>query len=81
MPKSQRSGNALSTMKYRGDKEAAEMGRASRDKGPRRERQVVALHQGMGIKAERVPLSGAVRYQGNGPTFKASRFLAKLANN
>jgi hypothetical protein len=42
------------------------MSRASRDKGARRERQVVELHRAMGIKAERVPLSGAARYQGNG---------------
>jgi Holliday junction resolvase len=42
------------------------MGRASRDKGARRERQIVDLHTAMGIKAERVPLSGAARYQGNG---------------
>ena len=42
------------------------MGKASRDKGQRRERQVVTLHQDMGVKAERVPLSGASKYQGNG---------------
>ncbi len=42
------------------------MGKPSRDKGQRRERQVVALHTGIGIHAERVPLSGASRYQGNG---------------
>jgi hypothetical protein len=42
------------------------MGRASRDKGARRERQVVAMHQAIGVRCERVPLSGAVRYQGNG---------------
>src|SRR3954471_3629686 len=41
-------------------------GRAHRQKGDRREREIVALHLGMGCKAERVPLSGAVRYQGNG---------------
>jgi hypothetical protein len=42
------------------------MGKASRDKGARRERQLIAMHVDLGIKAERVPLSGAVRYQGNG---------------
>ena len=41
------------------------MGKASRDKGQRRERQIVALHIALGIHAERVPLSGASRYQGN----------------
>ena len=42
------------------------MGRASRDKGQRGEGQVVALHTDMGVKAERVPLSGASHYRGNG---------------
>ncbi len=42
------------------------MGKPSRDKGQRRERQIVALHVDLGIHAERVPLSGASRYQGNG---------------
>lgn len=42
------------------------MGKPSRDKGARREREIVALHIEHGIKAERVPLSGAQRYQGNG---------------
>ena len=42
------------------------MGKASRDKGQRRERQIVALHLDMGVKAERVPLSGASKYRGNG---------------
>ncbi len=42
------------------------MGKPSRDKGQRRERQIVALHVALGIHAERVPLSGASRYQGNG---------------
>lgn len=41
-------------------------GRPSRDKGARREREIVALHKALGIKAERVPLSGAAAYQGNG---------------
>ncbi len=42
------------------------MGKSSRDKGQRRERQVLKLHTDLGIHAERVPLSGASRYQGNG---------------
>ena len=42
------------------------MGRASRDKGQRRERQVVALHEDLGVRAEKVPLSGATSYQGAG---------------
>lgn len=42
------------------------MGKASRDKGLRRERAVVEIHTKCGIHAERVPLSGALRYQGNG---------------
>lgn len=39
---------------------------ASRDKGARIEREIVALHRGLGVKAERVPLSGATRHRGNG---------------
>ncbi len=42
------------------------MGKASRDKGLRRERAIVDLHRKCGIHAERVPLSGALRYRGNG---------------
>ena len=41
-------------------------GRASRQKGDRREREIVAQHIEIGIHSERVPLSGAQRYQGNG---------------
>jgi Holliday junction resolvase len=41
-------------------------GRLSRDKGARAEREIARLHAGLGIKAERVPLSGAVRYRENG---------------
>ena len=39
------------------------MGKASRDKGARRERQIVDLHRDAGIKSERVPLSGAMRFR------------------
>ena len=42
------------------------MGKASRDKGLRRERALVEIHKQSGIAAERVPLSGATRYRGNG---------------
>jgi hypothetical protein len=42
------------------------MGKASRDKGIRRERGLVEIHTKCGIHAERVPLSGASHYQGNG---------------
>lgn len=42
------------------------MGKPSRDKGLRRERALVELHRRCGIHAERIPLSGASRYQGNG---------------
>ena len=42
------------------------MGKASRDKGLRRERAIVDIHTKSGLRAERVPLSGATRYRGNG---------------
>lgn len=42
------------------------MGKLSRDKGVRREREIVQLHRTIGVYAERVPLSGGMRYQGNG---------------
>ena len=42
------------------------MGKPSRDKGLRRERAIVELHAKCGLRAERVPLSGAARYRGNG---------------
>ena len=41
-------------------------GAGHRRKGDRVERELVALHLGLGIHSERVPLSGASRYQGNG---------------
>ena len=41
------------------------MGKASRDKGLRRERAIVDVHRKSGIHAERVPLSGALGYRGN----------------
>jgi hypothetical protein len=42
------------------------MSRWSRDKGARIEREVVAAHAELGVVGERVPLSGAARYRGNG---------------
>lgn len=42
------------------------MGKPSRDKGLRIERELVQLHRDMGIYAERVPLSGASKYRENG---------------
>ena len=42
------------------------MGKPSRDKGLRRERAIVDIHVKSSIRAERVPLSGALRYRGNG---------------
>jgi len=44
----------------------AAVSRLSRDKGLRAEREIVAAHADLGIKGERVPLSGAARYRGNG---------------
>lgn len=41
-------------------------GRASRDKGNRIEREIVARHLELSIKAERYPLSGASRFRGSG---------------
>ena len=37
-----------------------------RIKGNRVEREIVKLHEKIGVHAERVPLSGAMRFQGNG---------------
>jgi Holliday junction resolvase len=42
------------------------MGTTSQRKGGRVEREIVALHKEMGVYAERLPLSGASRYRGNG---------------
>lgn len=41
-------------------------GAAPGRKGGRVEREIVKLHRRIGLRAERVPLSGAQRYQGNG---------------
>jgi len=42
------------------------MSRSQRDKGARRERELVNKHLELGVHAERVPLSGATHYQGGG---------------
>ncbi|CAI9121214.1 putative PDDEXK endonuclease [Brytella acorum] len=44
------------------------MGKASRDKGARVERKIVDLHRNAGIKAERVPLSGAMQFRNTAST-------------
>ena len=41
-------------------------GRRHRDKGNRIEREIIARHKELGIKAERYPLSGASRFRGSG---------------
>jgi hypothetical protein len=41
-------------------------GARHRRNGSRVEREIVALHLALGVKAERVPLSGASRYRDNG---------------
>jgi hypothetical protein len=40
--------------------------RGRREKGDKIERELLKMHADIGIKAERVPLSGASRYRGNG---------------
>ena len=42
------------------------MSKSQRDKGARREREIVAKHLKLDVFAEKVPLSGAARYQGAG---------------
>jgi Holliday junction resolvase len=41
-------------------------GARHRRKGDRIEREIVHLHEGLGVKAERYPLSGASRFRGSG---------------
>ena len=53
------------------------MGKPSRDKGLRRERAIVEIHAKSGLRAERVPLSGATHYRGNGadvPIYDCKQF-------
>lgn len=42
------------------------MGKSQRDKGARRERELVNKHLAAGIRSERVPLSGGAHYRGEG---------------
>jgi hypothetical protein len=42
------------------------MGKSQRDKGARRERELVNKHRAAGIRSERVPLSGGAHYKGEG---------------
>ena len=42
------------------------MSSIQRSTGALLEREIVKLHRTLGLRAERVPLSGAARYQGNG---------------
>jgi hypothetical protein len=53
----------------------------SRDNGSRAAREFVALHAELGVKAERVPLSGAARYQGYafGPDAPSARMRGESA--
>jgi Holliday junction resolvase len=48
-----------------GGKEGCGMTVMQRRKGLRIEREIVELHRAIDVHAERVPLSGASRYQGN----------------
>ena len=58
------------------------MGKASRDKGNRRERELVNDFKAWGLKAMRVPLSGATEYaKGDIDVYKAGRdapFIVEL---
>lgn len=55
------------------------MGKSQRDKGARAEREVVSLLRSHDIPAERVPLSGAAHYQGDGHDITvASRLKAEI---
>jgi Holliday junction resolvase len=42
------------------------VGRTSREKGARVEREIVNLHKAIGIRSERYPLSGSSRFRGSG---------------
>jgi Holliday junction resolvase len=50
------------------------MSAARRRKGARIERELVERHRALGVHAERVPLSGAARYQGNGADIDVHAF-------
>jgi hypothetical protein len=53
-------------------------GRRSRNKGARVEREIVALHQAMGVEAERVPLSGAAGGSYTGDVIVAKKYKAEV---
>jgi hypothetical protein len=42
------------------------MNKSQRDKGLRAEREIVDLHKGINVHAERYPMSGASRFRGSG---------------
>ncbi|MBM3560734.1 MAG: hypothetical protein FJX53_12850 [Alphaproteobacteria bacterium] len=54
-------------------------GRASRRKGDRIERELVARHVVAGVHAERIPLSGATRYQGRSADLDVYAFVCEAA--
>jgi hypothetical protein len=66
----------LSNLRARGSGAAS---RASRDKGARIEREMVTRHTELGVKAERVPLSGAAHYRGNGADIDVYAFGPEAA--
>lgn len=53
-------------------------GRSARQKGNRAEREIVALHRGMGLHAERVPLSGAAGGSYTGDVMIAKKWRAEV---
>lgn len=54
-----------SRIRCAGERESAKMAKMSRNKGARVEREIVQMHRDLGVHAEKVPGSGALRYQGN----------------
>jgi hypothetical protein len=53
------------------------MAKLSRNKGARIEHRLVALHAEIGVKAERVSLSGMSRYIGNGSDNRPDQVLVR----
>ena len=53
--------------------------RVSRDTGARIEREILSLHRDLGVTAERVPLSSAARFRGNGADVDVYAFGPDLA--
>jgi len=54
------------------------VGKRSRDKGARREREFVELHRAAGIPCERVPLSGAAGGSFGGDLVIGSKYTAEV---